>query len=51
MYEIITEDVIFVWNESGNYIESIMLNTQDLALDINKNYRVCIEEVPSENNN
>jgi len=39
------EDVIFVWNETGNFIESIVLNTKDSALDIKKNYRVCIEEI------
>ena len=39
------EDVTFVWNESSNFIESIILNTDSLALDISKNYKVCIIEV------
>ena len=39
------EDVTFVWNESNNFIESIILNTDGLALDISKNYKVYIIEV------
>ena len=39
------EDVIFVWNETSNFIESIVINTEDLALDMNKNYKVCIVEL------
>ena len=39
------EDVIFVWNETSNFIESIVINTEDLALDVNKNYKVCIVEL------
>ena len=38
------EDVIFVWNETSNFIESIVLNTEDLALDVSKSYKVCIVE-------
>jgi len=39
------EDVVFVWDKSSNFIESIVLNTEDLALDVKKNYKVCIEEL------
>ncbi len=39
------EDVIFVWNETSNFIESIVLNTEDLALDVSKSYKVCIVEL------
>lgn len=30
-----TNQAIYVWNESGNFIESIVLLNEDLAIDIN----------------
>jgi hypothetical protein len=40
-------DLVFVWNEQGDKLEKIeIINIDDnLMIDINKKYRVCLEEI------
>lgn len=46
MDEIILNDpVVFIWNESENYIEQIVICGEDLALDINKQYEIVFREI------
>lgn len=41
--------LVFVWNESGNYIEQIIICDENFAIDTSKEYKIIFQEVENGN--